>query len=83
MEYQGRSGVVQAIKWTGVEYDITRNNFINKNLISYSNDGMLYIKTTHGKNAVEIGDWIVKDKKTNAIFPCVDDLFKRLYTVIS
>lgn len=85
MKYRKKSVVIEAVQWTG-DRDII-NNFIglknnpNNSIFSYSEDGVLLIKTLesgHGMHTANIGDYIIKGVK-GEFYPCKPDIFAMTY----
>lgn len=88
MKYRKKPVVVEAIKWTGNNYDKICK-FCDKSYYGYENleaqaknlPQYLFIYTLEGKMKAEVGDYIVKGVH-GEFYPCKPDIFEETYEVV-
>lgn len=76
MKYIKKPEIIEAVQWTGNNYEEIRN-FIG--IILKNRDGNLHIKTPEGELHVSIGDYIIKSVY-GEFYPCKPDIFDKIYT---
>ena len=90
MKYRKKPVVVDAIKWTGDNFDeietfTDKKGFMDK-VVGGSEDGegypqvyeKLVIPTLEGFHSANVGDWIIKGIK-GEFYPCKPDIFEATY----
>lgn len=82
MKYRKKPVVVEAVQWTGDNYDEICN-FIGKKVrvIKYTDDEKpvnLIIETLEGDHLASIDDYIIKGVH-GEFYPCKPDIFKETY----
>ena len=90
MKFRKKPVVVDAIKWTGNNFDdikeFTQNKCFMNHFVGGSEDGEGYpqiyekleIPTLEGLHSANIGDWIIKGVK-GEFYPCKPDIFEATY----
>lgn len=76
-KYIKKPVVIEAVKWTGDNYDEI-SSFIGKSLLGiYRIDGLLLV-TLEGAMEASVGDFIIKGIK-GEFYPCKPDIFEQTY----
>lgn len=79
MKYRKKPVVIEAVKWTGENWD--EIELFSPYGISYNYPASrrsLSIKTLEGEMTAECGDWIIKGVK-GEFYPCKPDIFEATY----
>jgi hypothetical protein len=88
-KYRKKPVIIEAIKWTGNNYEEVRD-FTNNKVMYYQwfqynesgiNEKLLTIETLEGKMEASIGDFIIKGVK-GEFYPCKPDIFEMTYESI-
>jgi len=80
MQYRKKPIVIDAVKFTGTNYQ-TVFDFIGDGAPGvHTEDGVIYLLTLEGTMAAEKGDWIIKGWK-GEFYPCKPDIFELTYEV--
>lgn len=80
MHYRKKPIVIEAIQYTGDNYQLLKN-WIGLENIDYSESprsNTLVVKTQHGPLEVIPTDWVIKGVQ-GEYYPCRDDVFKETY----
>ena len=86
MKYQKKPIIIEAIQWTGKNFDeiekFVGNDFFKLNLISHTvNTPDILIPTLEGVMKASIGDYIIKGLR-GEYYPCKTDIFRETYQPI-
>jgi len=78
MKFRKKPVVIDAIKWTGENFDEVKE-FVGESLFGYNPETLdLVIKTLEGEHLASKGDWVIKGIKSE-IYPCKPDIFAMTY----
>lgn len=70
---------VQAVQWTGFNYDEVCNFIGHHTTFLYGDIGpYLIIETLEGDHIVRAGDWVIRGI-TGEFYPCKPDIFEQTY----
>jgi hypothetical protein len=78
MKFRKKPVVIEAIKWTGENFDEIKE-FVGESLFGWEPETVnLEIHTLEGKHLASKGDWIIKGVK-GEFYPCKPDIFALTY----
>jgi hypothetical protein len=79
MKYIKKPIIVEAIRWTGKNWN-ELENFCPYGLTQLTRNGLISITvdTLEGKLHAKVGDWIIKGVE-GEFYPCKPDIFKKTY----
>lgn len=77
-KYRKRPVTVEAIQWTGGNYDDVRRFAGNSVSPFYRDGGPLLIRTLEGNMIASAGDYIIKGVQ-GELYPCKPDIFWETY----
>lgn len=78
MKYRKKPVEVEAIQWTGNNFEEVKAFTNGKAYKSLTNDKALIIDTLEGKHLAILKDFIIKGIQ-NEFYPCKPDIFKKTY----
>lgn len=82
MKYRKKSVVVEAIQWTGNNYDeICKFTNINLKTANVDNDKFLLIPTLEGTMSAKVSDYIIRGL-LGEYYPCKLDIFEKTYDLV-
>lgn len=77
MKFRKKPVVVEAIKWTGKNWDELEQLF-PYDLTQLTKDGLISVDTVAGKTHACVGDWIISGV-SDKVSVCKPDVFKATY----
>jgi len=78
MKFRKKPVVIEAIKWTGDNFDEIED-FVGESLLGWEPETLdLIIHTLEGKHLASKGDWVIKGVK-GEFYPCKPDIFVLTY----
>lgn len=78
--YRKRPVVIEAIQWTGKNYEQLRH-FIGDKLVEGSRDQSFLIRTLEGDMKASLGDFIIKGV-SGEFYPCKEEIFIKTYEAV-
>lgn len=79
MKYRKKPVVIEAIQWTGDNWDVLSNWCAYGLTYEYpSREKKISIKTLEGTMIADLNDWIIKGIK-GEFYPCKPDIFEATY----
>lgn len=79
MKYRKKPVVIEAVQWTGENFDEVYE-FTNKTCLWVG--GELIIETLEGDHLARVGDYIIKGVK-GEFYPCKPDIFEQTYEPVT
>ena len=80
MKYRKKPVVIEAVQYTGNNYDKVCD-FVGKKLDIKGYGTSLIIETLEGNHIASIGDYIIKGVQ-GEFYPCKPDIFEQTYEVV-
>lgn len=81
MKYRKKPVVIEAVQYTGNNYDKICD-FVGKGLDKYDSElPHLIIETLEGNHIASVGDYIIKGVQ-GEFYPCKPDIFEQTYEVV-
>lgn len=77
MYYRKKPVVIQAVQWTGNNFDEVMD-FLQRKNVSYDSKTGLIIHTLEGDHFANMGDFIIRGVK-GEYYPCKPDIFAATY----
>ena len=81
MKYRKKPVVIEAVQYTGNNYDKICD-FVGKRLDKYDSElSHIIIETLEGNHIASVGDYIIKGVQ-GEFYPCKPDIFEQTYEVV-
>lgn len=78
MEFRKKPVVIEAMQYTGDNFNLIRQFVGNDTPLHHLGDGKLFIDTLEGGHEASVNDWIIKGVK-GEFYPCKPDIFEQTY----
>ena len=78
MKFRKKPVVIDAIQWTGGNYEEIVRQFNTLNV--HRSVSLLLIETLEGNMTAMVGDWIIRGVR-GEVYPCKPDIFAETYEV--
>ena len=78
MKFRKKPVVIDAIQWTGKNYDEVSTFAYDSERTVFISENNLIITTLEGDMIANVGDWIIKGVK-GELYPCKPDIFEETY----
>ena len=80
-KYRKKPIVIDAVQFTGGNYDDIRCFMSDSNTALFSDGDDLKIKTLEGIHAISPRDWVIRGIK-GEYYPCKPDIFEQTYELV-
>ena len=81
MRYRKKPVEIDAVQWTGRNYDEIQNFIGDKVITGFVSERGLLIQTLEGQMTARTGDYIIKGVK-GEFYPCKPDIFEETYEAV-
>ena len=78
MKFRKKPVVIDAVQWTGKNYDEVSTFAYDSERTVFIGENNLIITTLEGDMIANVGDWIIKGVK-GELYPCKPDIFEETY----